>query len=48
MNELRERLLDLLYEENVRCDCGIEYLVCYIEDLVDNYIVEDWSVDDYK
>ena len=34
MDKFRRWLLDLLYEENVRCDSGIESLVDDIENMV--------------
>ena len=38
MTKLRRWLLDLLYEEHVQCDSGIESLVDDIEQ-----ILKDWS-----
>lgn len=38
MTKLRRWLLDILYEEHVQCDSGIESLVDDIEQ-----ILKDWS-----
>lgn len=38
---LRKWLLDLLYEENVRCDSGIESLADDIEQIVRDAAEED-------
>ena len=43
MTKLRRWLLDLLYEEHVQCDSGIESLVDDIEQLVKDSITDDWS-----
>lgn len=43
MTQLRRWLLDLLYEEHVQCDSGIESLVDDIEQIFDDFITEDWS-----
>ena len=46
--QLKRSLLNLLYEENVRCDSGIESLAEDIETIFTNFIADDWSVDDCK
>jgi len=43
MTKLRRWLLDLLYEENVQCDSGIESLIDDIEQIVKDSLVEDWN-----
>lgn len=43
MTKLRRWLLDLLYEEHVQCDSGIESLVDDIEQIVEDSIADDWS-----
>lgn len=43
MTRLRKWLLDLLYEENVRCDSGIESLADDIEQILKNSLEEDWN-----
>ena len=48
MTRLRRWLLDLMYEENVQCDNGIESLVDDIENMFNDYITDSWSVDDCK
>ena len=42
--KLRRWLLDLLYEENVRSDSGIESIVDDIEQIVMDLLVEPWNV----
>ena len=48
MTKLKRLLLDLLYEENVRCDSGIESLADDIEQILNDFIADDWSIDDTK
>jgi len=43
MTKLRRWLLDLLYEEHVRCDSGIESLVDDIEQIFKDSLTDDWS-----
>lgn len=43
MTKLKRWLLDLLYEEHVRCDSGIESLVDDIEQIVKDSLTDDWS-----
>lgn len=43
MTKLRRWLLDLLYEEHVRCDSGIESLVDDIVQIVKDSLTDDWS-----
>ena len=45
---LRKDLLELLYEENVQSDSGIESLADSIEHLIAEYITDIWSIDDCK
>ena len=39
MNQLREQLLDLFYEENVMCDVSIEDLVGFVVDIIEENVV---------
>lgn len=48
MTKLRRWLLDLLYEENVRCDSGIESLADDIENMFNDFLADDWFIDDSK
>ena len=41
--KLRKWLLDLLYEEHVQCDSGIESLVDDIEQIVKDSLTDDWN-----
>lgn len=41
MSKLRRWLLDLLYEEHVQCDSGIESLVDDIEQIIRDAAEED-------
>lgn len=43
MTKLRRWLLDLLYEEHVQCDSGIESLVDDIEQIVKDSLEDDCS-----
>ena len=43
MTKLRRWLLDLLYEEHVQCDSGIESLVDDIEQIVKDSLTDDWN-----
>lgn len=43
MTKLRRWLLDLLYEEHVQCDSGIESLVDDIEQIVKDSATDDWN-----
>lgn len=43
MTKLRRWLLDLLYEEHVQCDSGIECLVDDIEQIVKDSATDDWN-----
>lgn len=43
MTKLRRWLLDLLYEEHVQCDSGIESLVDDIEQIVKDNLTDDWN-----
>ena len=43
MNKLRRWLRDLLYEEHVQCDSGIESLMDDIEQIVKDSLTDDWS-----
>ena len=48
MTKLKRYLLDLLYEEHVQCDSGIESLADDIEQILTDFIADDWSIDDCK
>lgn len=48
MAKLRKYLLDLFYEYNVRCDETIEELVDDVEEILENFLADDWSIDDCK
>ena len=39
--KLRRWLLDLLYEEHVQCDSGIESLVDDIEQIIEDCLIDD-------
>lgn len=43
MTKLRRWLLDLLYEEHVQCDSGIECLADDIEQIVKDSATDDWN-----
>lgn len=43
MTKLRRWLLDLMYEEHVQCDSGIESLVDDVEQIVNDCLTEDWN-----
>ena len=46
MDKLRRWLRDLLYEEHVQCDSGIESLIDDIEQIVSDCSEDDWE--DFK
>ena len=48
MTRLKRWLLDLLYEEHVQCDSGIESLADDIENMFNDFLANDWSIDDCK
>jgi len=43
MTKARRWLLDLLYEEHVQCDSGIESLVDDIEQIIKESSINDWN-----
>lgn len=48
MSKLKRTILDLLYEENVQCDSGIDSLADDLEAILNEFIADDWSIDDCK
>ena len=48
MTKLKGLLLYILYKNNVKSDIDIEDLADEIEQIFNDFIVDDWSVDDCK
>ena len=48
MTRLRQLLIERLEEDNTRCDSGIERLAEDIEQIMSDYLADDWSIDDCK
>lgn len=45
MTRLRRRLLELLYEEDVQCDRGIEFLADAIKDILEEEMRIEYEED---